>query len=99
MIISTVSFRVAPGKNLEATEYFQQIARLVKVVTGSETRVLTQIGGPLGHVVLSNAFEDLNAWDKAREKVTADPKFQKLTAEAAGYFIPGSVRSDLYHQA
>jgi hypothetical protein len=99
MIISTVSFKVAPGKNLEATEYFQQIARLIKVVAGSETRVLTQLGGPLGHVVLSNTFEDLNAWDKAREKITADPKFQKLTAEAAGYFIAGSVQSALYHQA
>ena len=100
MIFSTLSFRVAPGKNHEATEYFQQVVRQVKRLTDTEVRVLTQLGGPMGHFVLSSSFDNLNAWDQARTKIANDVSFQKLVSEAGkeGLFIPGSVESAIWQQ-
>ena len=53
MIFSTVSFMVAPGKNLEANEYFHTVVRQVKKITGHEVRILNQLAGPMGHFVIS----------------------------------------------
>ncbi|MBI1212018.1 MAG: hypothetical protein GC190_11185 [Alphaproteobacteria bacterium] len=100
MIIATVSFTVAPGKNFEATEYFHQVVRQVKKLTETDVRVLTQLGGPVGHYVLSSQYETLAAWDHARTKLTNDTAFQKSVAEAgrAGLFNPGSVVSSIWQQ-
>ena len=100
MIIATISFNVAPGKNFEAAEYFQQVVRHVKKLTDVDVRVLNQLGGPMGHFVLSSQYETLTAWDTARTKVQHDTPFQKLVAEAGkeGLFIPGSVVSAIYQQ-
>lgn len=101
MIIATISFAVAPGKNFEAAEYFQQVVRQVKKLTDTDVRILTQLGGPMGHIVLSSQYESLNAWDQARTKIANDIPFQKAVAEAgkAGLFNPGSVVSGLWQQA
>jgi hypothetical protein len=101
MIFATISFMVAPGKNFEAMEYLQQVARQVKKLTDTEVRVLTQLGGPMGHVVLSTQYETLNAWDQSRTKINNDVPFQKAVAEAgkAGLFIPGSIKSSIWQQA
>lgn len=96
MIVSTVSFRVAPGKNAEATEYLEQIVRVAKFAAGADVKIYTQLGGPVGHLVLRTEHEDLNAWNTYRTKLTTDPKFLKLSKEAAENFIPGSVESALY---
>ena len=100
MIIATISFSVAPGKNFEAAEYFQQVVRHVKKLTDVDVRVLNQLGGPMGHFVLSSQYETLTAWDAARTKTQHDTPFQKLVAEAGkeGLFIPGSVVSAIYQQ-
>jgi len=101
MIVATVSFRIAPGKNLEAVEYLGKLTRHIKSLTGHEQRILTRLGGPVGHVILSGQYEDLNAWDHMRSKLTSDPTFQKMTTEAgnAGLFIPGSVESALWQES
>lgn len=101
MIISTVSFRIAPGKNLEAMEYLGKLARHIKTLEGSELRILTRLGGPIGHVVLSGSYADLNAWDAVRTKLSGDATFQKMAADAgnAGLFIPGSVESALWAES
>lgn len=100
MIIGTVSFMVAPGKNREALEYFQQIVREVKKLAGTEMRILTQLGGPMGHFIMSGQYETITAWDQMRQKITGDTSFQKMVAEAgnAGLFIPGSVTSAIWQQ-
>ena len=97
-ITTTVSFRVAQGKNHEALEYLQGIVRHIKKVSGTDIRILTQLGGPLGHYVLVGTYDNLTAWDEARTKFTSDPAFQKLQVQAGeqGLFIPGSVESALY---
>ena len=100
MITSTLSFRVAPGKNMEASEYFHTVVRQVKKITGTEVHILTQLGGPMGHFVISGQYETITAWDQMRQKITGDITFQKMVAEAgtAGLFIPGSVTSAIWQQ-
>ncbi len=100
MIIATISFTVAPGKNFEAAEYFQQVVRHVKKLTDVDVRVLNQLGGPMGHFVLSSQYDTLAAWDAARTKIQHDTSFQKQVAEAGkdGLFVPGSVVSAIYQQ-
>jgi len=100
MITSTLSFMVAPGKNHEAMEYFSQVSREVKKLVGTDVRVLTQLGGPMGHVVLSSQYDTIAAWDQARTKIANDTHFQKIVTEAgkSGLFIPGTVKSSIWQQ-
>lgn len=100
MIYSTISFLVAPGKNLEANEYFHTIVRQVKKVAGTEVRILNQLGGPMGHFLLSSTFDTLTEWDQARTKLQNDVPFQKLIAQAGndGLFLPGEVKSSIWQQ-
>lgn len=98
MIYSTVSFLVAPGKNMEANEYFHTVVRQVKKINGSEVRILNQLGGQMGHFVLSSTFDTIAEWDLARTKLQNDVPFQKLIAQAGhdGLFIPGEVKSSIW---
>lgn len=100
MITSTVSFLVAPGKNIEANEYFHTVVRQVKKITGTELRILNQLGGPMGHFVLSATYDSITEWDQMRQKLQADMSFQKLVAQAGsdGLFIPGEVKSAIWQQ-
>ena len=100
MITSTLSFRVAPGKNYEANEYFHTIVRQVKKLTGTDIRILAQLGGPMGHFVLSSSYDSLSAWEESRSKIQNDLPFQKLVTQAGndGLFIAGSVTSALWQQ-
>jgi len=100
MIYSTISFLVAPGKNLEANEYFHTVVRQVKKITGSEVRILNQLGGQMGHFLLSSTYDSISEWDQARTKLQNDVQFQKLIAQAGndGLFIPGEVKSSIWQQ-
>lgn len=100
MIYSNISFLTAPGKNLEASEYFHTIVRQVKKITGTEVRILNQLGGPMGHFVLSSTFDTLTEWDQTRTKLQNDVPFQKLIAQAGndGLFLPGEVKSSIWQQ-
>lgn len=100
MIYSNVSFLVAPGKNLEANEYFHTVVRQVKKIAGHDVRILTQLGGPMGHFVLLSTFDTLAEWDQARTKLQNDVSFQKLIAQGGndGLFIPGEVKSSIWQQ-
>jgi hypothetical protein len=100
MYTSTLSFMVAPGKNMEANEYFHTVVRQVKKITGTEVRILNQLGGPMGHFLLSSQYDTLNEWETARTKLQHDAPFQKLVAQAGndGLFIPGSVTSAIWQQ-
>jgi hypothetical protein len=100
MFYSQVSFLVAPGKNLEANEYFHTVARQVKKITGTEVRILNQLGGQMGHFALSSTYDSINEWDQARTKLQNDVQFQKLVAQGGndGLFLPGSVKSSIWQQ-
>ena len=100
MIYSNISFQVAPGKNLEANEYFHTVVRQVKKITGTDVRILNQLGGPLGHFVLLSTFDTLTEWDQVRTKLQNDVPFQKLIAQAGndGLFLPGEVKSSIWQQ-
>ncbi|MGD0192805.1 MAG: hypothetical protein ABSD74_18860 [Rhizomicrobium sp.] len=98
--ISTVSFMIAPGKNIAAMKYLGEVAHHFKHVTGADIRILTQLAGPTGHVVLSSEHDNVGAWDAARIKFAADTGFQKMMIDAgsSGLFIAGSVTSALWQE-
>jgi quinol monooxygenase YgiN len=100
MITTTVSFRVTTGKNAEALEHFQSVARLAKKLSGADLRILTQLGGPIGHFVLVGTYENLAAYEEARTKLTSDPAFQKLQIQAGelNLFVPATTESANYKQ-
>ncbi|MBP6014457.1 MAG: hypothetical protein KBA31_19670 [Alphaproteobacteria bacterium] len=100
MIYTNVSFRVAPGKNMEANEYFHTVVRQVKKITGTELKILSQLGGPMGHVVLLSTYDTITEWDQSRTKLQSDTGFQKLVAQAGvdGLFLPGEVKSSIWQQ-
>jgi hypothetical protein len=100
MIITTISFRAAPGKNLEAVEYLQKIARDVKKLTGTDVRVATQLAGPAGHYIVSSSYDSVAKWDESRQKTASDASLQKAVVDAGknGLFIPGSVTSALWQE-
>jgi quinol monooxygenase YgiN len=100
MIITTISFRAAPGKNLEAVEYLQKLARDVKKLNGADVRVATQLAGPTGHFILSSQYETVSKWDEARQKVASDASIQKQIVEAAksDLFLPGTTTSALWQE-
>ena len=100
MIYTTVSFLVAPGKNMEANEYFHTVVRQAKKIVGTELRILNQLGGQMGHFALLATYDSLAEWDQARQKLQNDPSFQKLVAQAGqdGLFIPGEVKSQIWQQ-
>ncbi len=100
MIVTTISFRAAPGKNLEAIEYLQKLARDVKKLNGAEVRVATQLAGPTGHFILSSQYETVSKWDEARQKVASDASLQKQMIEGAknGIFLPGTTTSALWQE-
>ena len=100
MITTTVSFRVATGKNAEALEHLQSVSRLVKKHSGADVRILTQIGGPIGHYVLVGQYENLAAFEETRTKLTSDPSFVKLQVQSGelNLFVPGTIESAIYQQ-
>jgi len=100
MIYATISFTVAPGKNFEADEYFHTVQRQVKKLTGTDVRILQQLGGPMGHFILSSTYDSVGEWDQARTKIQHDNGFQKLVAQAGkdGLFVQGSVTSSIWQQ-
>jgi hypothetical protein len=99
MMLATVSFRIAPGKNAEAMAYLGQVTKHITGLTGTDYQTLTRVAGPVGHVVISTSYDSAADWDAARTKIAADPGFQKMVADAgaAGLFIAGSVEQALWH--
>ena len=100
MIITTISFRAAPGKNLEAIEYLQKLARDVKRLNGADVRVATQLAGPAGHFILTSQYESVSKWDEARQKIASDASIQKQIVEGAknDLFLPGTTASALWQE-
>lgn len=101
MLLGTVSFTIASGKNAEAMEYLAKVASHIKSLTGLEYRILTRITGPVGQVVLSTTYSNASAWEAARTKIYGDPAWQKMSAEAGktGLFASGSVEVALWQEA
>jgi len=98
-VVGTVQFRVAPGKNAEATAYLGKVAAHLKGLNGTEYLVLTQLAGPVGHMMIASTWDSIAAWDAARVKAASDAAWQKTAGDAAAaglWMIPGSIESALW---
>ncbi len=100
-VVGSVQFRVAPGKNAEATAYLAKVAAHLKSLNGNDYRVLTQLAGPVGHMMIVSSWDTVAAWDAARLKNASDAGFQKMASDAAaaGLWLPGSIESALWQDA
>ena len=98
--ISSVQFRVAPGKNQEATEYLKKVTAHLKTVTGNESRIFTRVAGPVGQMMVVGSWDSVAAWDAGRRKQVADAGFQKMATDAgnAGLWIPGSIEQAVWEE-
>ena len=99
-VVGSVRFRVAPGKNAEATAYLGKLAKQLKKVSGNEYRVFVQLAGPVGHMMLASTWDSVAAWDAGRIKISADATWQKMVndASAAGLWIAGSIETALWQE-
>ncbi|HXQ10281.1 MAG TPA: hypothetical protein VN805_04695 [Caulobacteraceae bacterium] len=97
-VVGSVRFRVAPGKSAEATAYLGRLAAHLKSVNGNDYRVLTQLAGPVGHLMIASTWDNIAAWDAARLKNAADAGFQKMAGDAAAaeLWVPGTTESALW---
>ena len=98
--ISSVQFRVAPGKNQEATAYLKKVTAHLKSVTGSDSRIFTRLAGPNGQMMVASTWDNVAAWDAARQKQVSDAAFQKMAADAgtAGIWVPGSIETAVWEE-
>jgi hypothetical protein len=98
MIVTTVSFMAAPGRNLEAVEFLQKVSREARKVNGTEARLHQQLGGPVGHYLLATEYDSLTKYDEARLKFQSDPSIQKLIVDSgkSGLFVPGTTTSAIW---
>ena len=98
MIVGTVLFHIAPGKNAEAMDYLRKISKQITTVTKVEYRLMVRLGGAAGQVALSGETKTMADWDAARKKSAADATTQKMIAKAGadGLFIPGSVQMGIW---
>jgi hypothetical protein len=100
MVITTISYMVAPGKNAEAIEFFQKLKKAAKKVNGTDLRIAMHLAGPAGHFILSAEYESVKKWDEGRTKVQNDASIQKLIVEGAkgGLFLPGTTTMALWQE-
>lgn len=100
MLVSTIAFVIAPGKNAEAIAYLKTIAKAAEARSGVEMRLHSSVLGVAGTVLLASNFETVADWDAARLKGQNDPDLQKMIADAgkAGLFLPGSVTRAVWEQ-
>jgi hypothetical protein len=98
--VSSVRFRVAPGKNQEAIAYLHKVAAHLKGVTGADYRIFSQVAGPIGHMMIASTWDSVAAWDAGRQKQVAEAGFQKLANDAAtaGLWIAGSIEAAVWEE-
>ena len=96
MITAVRTGQSAPGKTSHATEFVKELAAYLKSKHGLDVVVKTQIGGPVGRVSMITNYESLAAYEKAWNKIHADPEFHKLTHKASGIMNPGHTHDTLW---
>ena len=88
-----------PGMTSEAVAWAQEVAALVKRVTGKEQFVCTSFGEMLAEIAWIGQYDSVGQYDEMRTKVVYDGEYRTALKKARDLFTPGSDRDQIWkHQ-
>ena len=88
-----------PSMTSEAVAWAQEVAALVKRVTGKEQFVCASFGGMLAEIAWIGQYDSVGQYDEMRTKVVKDGEYRTALKKARDLFTPGSDRDQIWkHQ-
>jgi hypothetical protein len=88
-----------PSMTSEAVAWAQEVAALVKRVTGKEQFVCTSFGGMLAEIAWIGQYDSVGQYDEMRTKVLGDGEYRAALKKARDLFTPHSGRDQIWkHQ-
>ena len=85
-----------PSMTSEAVAWAQEVAALVKRVTGKEQFVCTSFGGMLSDIAWIGHYDSVGQYDEMRTKVVSDGEYRTVVKKARNLFMPGSDRDQIW---
>ena len=85
-----------PSMTSEAVAWAQEVAALVKRVTGKEQFVCTSFGGMLADIAWIGRYDSVGQYDEMRTKVVSDSEYRTVLKKARNLFMPGSDRDQIW---
>ena len=85
-----------PSMTSEAVAWAQEVAALVKRVTGKEQFVCTSFGGMLADIAWIGHYDSVGQYDEMRTKVVSDGEYRTVVKKARNLFMPGSDRDQIW---
>ena len=85
-----------PSMTSEAVAWAQEVAALVKRVTGKEQFVCTSFGGMLADIAWIGQYDSVGQYDEMRTKVVSDGEYRTALKKARDLFTPGSDRDQIW---
>ena len=91
MILVRQVFQTQVGRSPELAAMIMQGAALFSRTAGPHVhgRVLTDLSGPFGTVVLEIEVESLAEWERVRAALSANPEVQQASSSGAPTFTGG----------
>jgi len=80
------------GRGDEAVKEFKALVGINERITGvkNNSRLMTDLSGKFFTLVEEVEFNSLGEWEEARQKIFADPEFQKSMAKITDLIETGS---------
>ena len=87
---------IAPGKTHEAMTFAHQVTKMVEAKVGIKNTIMMPIGGNPSRIGWVSSYDNLAAFESVAMKLLADADYMKLLESSASYFLPGSLRDELW---
>ena len=69
---------------------------MVEAKVGAKTNIGMPIGGTFGKIAWVSTYDNMAAFESTATKLLSDTEYTNLVESAAPYFLPGSVRDELW---
>jgi hypothetical protein len=92
--------KIASGKFAKAVEWIPRVKDFYKKYEGiPKIESFLNMFGESGGLVLMSDYKDLAAFQKIFDQALSDPGYAKLSEEAAGLFVEGSINTYIMRSA
>lgn len=98
MYIIVGTFYALPGKLPELIAVLREERELRKKITGTDTMVLTPVGGKFSEAKYRFQVESLSEYEEEVKKLEADPEWQALLKRGAALVVPNTSHMEIYRQ-
>ena len=100
MITLVRTAQTMPGKIGEAIAFAKEVAPMIKRITGAEPEISVSFGGVVGEMAFTRNYDNAGQAEEAAGKLLADREYVTAIgkAAAAGLFVPGSVRDQMWRR-